>query len=373
MQISKTNLKNNKKLTFISDFLKPYTKRAFLVGGSVRNLLLGFKIDDFDIELYDLGVKEFEILMKKLGAKGVGKSFFVYKFKNFDLALARKENKISKGHRGFEVSLCKDEKEGAKRRDFTCNALMLNLFSFELLDFFGGVKDLESKILRHIDDTSFKEDSLRVLRALYFVAKFGFSIDENTLNLMKTMHISDLSLDRINAELYKLFKGEYLLKSFKYLQILGLEEKIFTRNFADEKESKKFELLLENARKFIKDEGLFLYLYLNHFKIDKELFFKKTRLKKDFLKAAKQPYFENELSDFDLAQISTQMPLKSWLGLWNEERIKRVKKLGIYENKFQSKISSEELIKQGFNGKDLGLELKKLREKELKIYLKGLK
>lgn len=369
MQALKINLKNNAELSFISNFLKPYTKRAFLVGGSVRDLLLGFKINDYDIEIYDIPALEFENLMQKLGAKGFGKSFFVYKFKNFDLALARKENKIAAGHKGFEVELCKDEKEGAKRRDFTFNALMINLFNFELLDFYGGVKDLENKTLKHINETSFKEDSLRVLRALYFVSKFNFDIDEKTLNLMQTMDISDLSLDRINSELYKLFKGEYLFKAYKYLQKLGLEEKIFGQSFKDE----NFVFLLENTRKFIKDEALFLYLYLNHFKLDKESFFKKTKLKKNFLKAANQAYFEDKISDFDLAKIATKMPLKSWLGLWNDERIEKAKELGLYEDKFQSKISAKELMKQGFKAEPLGLKLKILREEELKDYLKGLK
>ncbi|WP_276882831.1 CCA tRNA nucleotidyltransferase [Campylobacter cuniculorum] len=368
MQISKTSLKNNAELSFITDFLKAHTQRVFLVGGSVRDLLLGLEIDDYDIEIYDLSVLEFENLMQKLGAKGFGKSFFVYKFKNYDLALARKENKISQGHRGFEIQPCENEKEGAKRRDFTFNALMLNLFNFELLDFYGGIKDLENKTLRHIHEKSFKEDSLRVLRALYFVAKFNFDISDETLNLMKTMDISDLSLHRINAEFYKLFKGEYLLKAYKYLQKLNLEQKIFGQNFKDE----KFPFLLENARKFVKDEGLFLYLYLNHFKINKKLFFEKTQFKKSFLRAVNQAYFEEDISDFDLAKISMQMPLKSWLGLWNEERIERAKKLKLYENKFQSKISSKKLIEQGFKGKNLGLELKRLKEEELKAYLKGL-
>lgn len=102
MQISKISLKNNPDLQFIAEFLKPYTKRAYLVGGSVRDLFLGLKICDYDIELYDIKPKDFEKIMQKLGAQGFGKSFFVYKFKNYDLALARTENKISHGHKGLK-------------------------------------------------------------------------------------------------------------------------------------------------------------------------------------------------------------------------------------------------------------------------------
>ena len=147
MQTSKISLKNNADLKFVIDFLSPYTQRAYLVGGSVRDLFLGLEIYDYDIELYDITPSDFEKMMKKLGAQGFGKSFFVYKFKNYDFALARTENKTGYGHTGFEVQICNDEKLGAKRRDFTINSMMINLFNDEFLDFYGGLKDLEQGIL----------------------------------------------------------------------------------------------------------------------------------------------------------------------------------------------------------------------------------
>jgi tRNA nucleotidyltransferase (CCA-adding enzyme) len=121
----------------IINFLKPHTKRAYLVGGALRDILMHKTPTDFDIEIYDITPKKFEILMNKLGAKGVGKSFFVYKYKNFDLSLPRTENKIDKGHKGFEVKICQNEKEASKRRDFTINSIMLNIFTNEILDFYS--------------------------------------------------------------------------------------------------------------------------------------------------------------------------------------------------------------------------------------------
>lgn len=371
MQISKISLKNNPDLVFIADFLKPYTQRAYLVGGSVRDLLLGFKLNDYDIELYDLSLNDFEKAMQKLKAQGVGKSFFVYKFKNFDLALARTENKISYGHKGFEVKICNDEKIGAKRRDFSFNALMINLFNGELLDFYGGVEDLKQGLIRHIDSKSFQEDSLRILRAITFVSRFGFKIAKESLSLMQNMDINDLSQDRINAELYKIFKSSYLALAYEYLQILGLEKKLF--NFDSSFAYKEFKTMLENSRKTIKDEALFLYLYLNFFGLNKEEFFKKTKLKKELLRKVNQVFFKDKMSDFDLAKIAFDMPLKEWLGLWDKKRIQRAKNLKLYEKKFQSKIKPETLIKQGFVGKKLGLRLKELKEEELCEYLKRLK
>ncbi|KAA6227204.1 MULTISPECIES: CCA tRNA nucleotidyltransferase [unclassified Campylobacter] len=369
MQISKISLKTKPELAFIRDFLRSYTKRAFLVGGSVRDLFLGLEVNDFDIELYDLSIEDFEKLMQKLGAKGFGKSFFVYKFENFDLSLARIENKISYGHKGFEVSLCQDEKIAAKRRDFSINALMINIFNDELLDFYNGLNDLQNGILRHIDDDSFKEDSLRILRAIYFVSRFNFDINDLSLKLMQSMDISDLSLDRINSELYKFFKGQYLSKAFFYLQKLNLEKRLFNLDTNDE----NFIILLEKYRKFIKDDSFFLYFYLNYFNINKKDFFKRTRLKNSYLKASYEPFFKDDMSDFDFMKISTLMPLKTWLGLWDEERIKRARELKIYNESFKSEISSQSLMQQGFYGKMLGEKLASLKELELKNYLKKFK
>ena len=80
------------ELQEIINFLKPYTKRAYLVGGATRDILMSKTPMDFDIEIYDIEYNQFKILMQKLGAKGVGKSFFVYKYKNFDLSHPRTES-----------------------------------------------------------------------------------------------------------------------------------------------------------------------------------------------------------------------------------------------------------------------------------------
>ena len=116
-------------------FLKPYTKRAYLVGGSVRDLCLDEALHDLDIEVYDIEPTVFDSLMQSVGAVGVGKSFFVYKLGNIDFSLPRVERKSGVGHAAFEVQVCQDEKEASRRRDFSVNAMMLNIFNGELLDF----------------------------------------------------------------------------------------------------------------------------------------------------------------------------------------------------------------------------------------------
>ena len=304
--------------------------------------------------------------MQDLGAKGFGKSFFVYKYKNFDLSLARYENKISKGHRGFKTFICDNEKEASFRRDFTINSMMMNIFDDRFLDFYGGLEDLNSGILRHIDDDKFKEDSLRVFRAVHFVSRFDFKVHQKSLELMRAMDISDLSLDRINIELYKFFSAKNLLLGFLLLQDLNLEEKVFHFSSKDHKDEFFFKNLLESTRAFILDSGLFLYLYLNLFKIDKKDFFSKTKMKKEFLKKSLQSFIKDGLSYEELCFIALKMPLKEWLGLWDKKRIFMAKKLSLYEEKFKVYINTNELIKDGFKDKDLALKIRALQRVAIK-------
>ena len=221
----------NRELEFLKKFFAPYTKRVYLVGGCVRDEFLGIKSTDFDVEVYDIFPKDFENLMKKIDAKGVGKSFFVYKWKNFDIALPRTETKVSKGHKGFDVNLTDNEKEASKRRDFTMNALMKNIYTNEILDFWNGIKDIKNRIIRHIDDEKFKEDSLRVLRAMQFSARFKFKIAKETIKICQDMELNDLSKERKYMEFEKMFKSRFLYYGFYYFIILKIAKKLFDLKF----------------------------------------------------------------------------------------------------------------------------------------------
>ncbi len=258
---------SNPDLEFLKTFFAPYTKRVYLVGGCVRDEFLGIKSKEFDLEVYDITPKEFDNLMKQLGAKGVGKSFFVYKWKNFDIALPRKETKISKGHRGFEVEIIQDEKLASKRRDFTMNALMKNIFTNEILDFWGGIKDIKNKIIRHIDDKTFIEDSLRVLRAMQFASRLHFKIHPLTIKLCKKIDLNDLSKDRIYMEFEKMFKSNYLYYGFYYFIVLDIAKKLLNLEF-----NKKEFFHLAKIYKNNPIESFFLYhliyyKHLNHEKV----------------------------------------------------------------------------------------------------------
>jgi tRNA nucleotidyltransferase (CCA-adding enzyme) len=135
-------------ITTVTDYLtQNYNAKCYVVGGAVRDRILGDECKDYDIECFGISVDDFEIAMEHLGAQGVGKSFFVYKYHDLDIALPRTEQKVSPGHRGFEVSLATEEKEASKRRDFTINALMYDIQNEQILDFWHGLDDLEHKVL----------------------------------------------------------------------------------------------------------------------------------------------------------------------------------------------------------------------------------
>lgn len=206
---------NNRDLArTIAEKVKDAGGRAYFVGGCVRDTLLGIENKDVDIEVHGLAPEILFDLLKEVGEPlAFGESFGIYSLKgeNIDVALPRKEHATGRGHRDFEVFVDPDigPENAARRRDFTINALMQDILTGEVLDFFGGRKDLEDKALRHIDDESFVEDPLRVLRAAQFASRFGMTVAPETIDLCKGIDVSYLSRERVEEELKKaLLKGK---------------------------------------------------------------------------------------------------------------------------------------------------------------------
>ena len=365
-----TSIYKNSELDFFRSLFAPFSKRVYLVGGCVRDALLGREIYDYDIEVYDIGPAKFDELMTSIKASGVGKSYFIYKYKNYDLGLPRSESKTGNSHKDFAVSYINDPSLASLRRDFTVNAMMMNIFNGEILDFHGGKKDLEGKTLRHIDSEKFKEDPLRVLRSVQFSARLDFSIADDTLELMKTLDLAHLSKDRINAELIKFFRSEHLEKGAFYLFKLSLFEQIFGVQICKNDE---FLSELKSARNFVNDERLFLYMLFGKFELDAKEILEKMRLPKSYFSILKEPFFKAMPSDRELLEIALNMPLKSWLGAYNKERIERAKELGIYERKFEPKIDVREILAAGFKNEMIAAEIKRRQELEISNYLAKLK
>lgn len=199
--------------------------RLYYVGGYVRDRLLGRDSKDIDVEIH--GVTEAELIevLKQFGQVDfVGESFGVYLIKGVDIdfCLPRRERKTGEKHTDFEVITdpFMGTFEASKRRDFTINAIMEDVLTGEIIDHFYGVDDIANRVIRVVDNVTFQEDSLRVLRALQFSARFGFSIEPLTIELMKSMSLLHLAKERIYTEIEKgMVKGHpkhfvHLLKSF---------------------------------------------------------------------------------------------------------------------------------------------------------------
>lgn len=187
-----------------------------IVGGSVRDHLLGITPKDFDIEVFKLSLDKLEsALSKNFKVDAVGRSFGVLKVTigehTFDVALPRRENKNGIGHRGFVVESDPNMSfaDAASRRDFTMNAIGFDSLDHVFLDPWGGRKDIEARTIRHVSD-HFDEDPLRVLRGCQFAARFGFIIDGATITKCQKLRpeLATLPVERLWEEWKKL-----LLKS----------------------------------------------------------------------------------------------------------------------------------------------------------------
>ena len=169
--------------------------RALLVGGCVRDLLMGVAPKDWDLEVYGLQPAKLRAVLDGFGSVNVvGEAFSVYKLDGeIDVSIPRRDRKAGKGHRGFviEGDPQMDPAEAARRRDFSINAIMQDPLTGEVIDPHHGRADLENKILRAVSAETFAEDSLRVLRAAQFAARFEFEVDPTTASLCRSIDLSD--------------------------------------------------------------------------------------------------------------------------------------------------------------------------------------
>ena len=220
------------KVISLSQAIREAGGRALLVGGCVRDPLLGAQPNDWDLEVYHLEAVRLREILDRFGSVNVaGESFTVYKLGHeLDVSIPRRERKSGRGHKAFviegdpEMSIA----EAARRRDFTINAILQDPLIGELIDPFAGRRDIERRILRAVSMETFAEDSLRVLRAAQFAARFQFDIDPDTVELCRSIDLSDLPAERIWGEMEKL-----LLRALRpsigleWLRKLGVIEKLF--------------------------------------------------------------------------------------------------------------------------------------------------
>ena len=191
----------------IAEAVRDRGGRALLVGGCVRDEILGRAPKDLDLEVFGVPAPDLHDLLQRFGRVDlVGESFAVYKVGGLDVALPRRESKSGRGHKGFiirgdsELSYA----DAARRRDFTVNAISRDPLSGELIDPFNGRTDLEARVLRVVDPAFFGDDSLRVLRALQFAARFELSVDAETRDILRSIPLDDLPAERVWGEIEKL-------------------------------------------------------------------------------------------------------------------------------------------------------------------------
>lgn len=201
-----------------------------LVGGTVRDRLLGTEPKDYDVEVYGLKPDRVREVLEGIGrVNTVGEHFAVYKLVFYrpaqdrnddfnlpgaavqerfeiDVSLPRRESKAGRGHRGFviEGDPSMTFADAARRRDFTINAILYDPLTDKTVDPYGGREDLKNSLLRAVAADTFVEDSLRVLRAVQLAARFQMTIEPRTAELCRTIDLSDLPHERIWGEIEKL-------------------------------------------------------------------------------------------------------------------------------------------------------------------------
>ena len=210
----------------VARIVKAAGGRALLVGGCVRDALLGGEPKDLDLECFGIAAQDLQTaLAERFALDLVGMSFGVIKLHHLDvdIALPRRETKLGLGHRAFgmEHDPNLSVAEASARRDFTVNAIYRDPLTDELIDPWNGRADLERRVLRHVSD-HFREDPLRVLRGMQFVARFDLTPAEDTIAVCRQMTPEGLPPERLFEEWAKLLtKGVRISKGLEFLRATG--------------------------------------------------------------------------------------------------------------------------------------------------------
>jgi len=185
--------------------------RALVVGGAVRDSLLGGEPKDFDIEVHGIGYDRLAEFLSEHGRVDlVGKSFGVVKLNagghEYDFSVPRRDSKFGLHHRDFHATFDEEisPQEAASRRDFTINAMAYDPLEEKLLDFFGGADDLKNHVLR-ATSAAFAEDPLRVLRGMQFACRFDLALDPETASMCQSIsdQYTTIAKERVADEFMK--------------------------------------------------------------------------------------------------------------------------------------------------------------------------
>ncbi len=218
----------------IAEIFTSHGYELYLVGGAVRDYILGKENHDYDLTTSALP-EEVKAMFKATINTGLkhGTVTVVFNRQHYEITTFRTESDYSDSRHPDSVTFVRSLDEDLKRRDFTINALAVDILTGEIIDRHGGIEDLEKRIIRAIGvpEERFKEDALRMLRACRFSSKLDFDIEKETLLSIKDLHgnIEKVSKERIKDELDKLLLSPYPSKGLAYMEETGLWETIMGR------------------------------------------------------------------------------------------------------------------------------------------------
>ena len=220
------------KVVKLAEAVRADGGRALLVGGCVRDELMSTQPKDWDLEVYGVQPARLRELLDQFGSVNVvGEAFTVYKLgSHLDVSLPRRERKTGRGHRAFviEGDPAMSFADATARRDFTINAILQDPLTGEIIDPHHGRDDLKIGVLRAVSPDTFAEDSLRVLRAAQFAARFEFRIEPGTVVLCRSIDLSDLPSERIWGETEKLLlRARRPSIGLGWLHALGVLDQLF--------------------------------------------------------------------------------------------------------------------------------------------------
>jgi len=225
--------------------------QVYIVGGIVRDVYMGLPLGDIDVEIHDIEARQLEVILQQFGTCSlVGASFGVYKLYGVDWSLPRHDVRVAHDgrhpdeshpdeshpdgrhpdgrHPQIQIDIHLDIREAARRRDLTINALMYDMQNNIIHDFFGSFDDCDRRLLRSPDVQFFADDPLRFFRVMHFVGRFDAFVDAELFEMCKTMNISDISRERVEQELYKLFLySHFPSRGFRFLHDCGQLQKWF--------------------------------------------------------------------------------------------------------------------------------------------------
>lgn len=215
----------------VIDVIERHGGIVLYVGGCVRDILLGRKTKDFDMEVYLINADTiFNILSEHFCVIKVGVSFGVIKIVdyNIDLSIPRIDIKHGIGHKGFVINFSPYSNfyKSSSRRDFTINAIGYDYKIDRLIDVYGGLQDILSKNINSISYDSFNDDPLRILRGVRFASQLGFSIGY-IIHSFSLRELSCLSKERISSEIIKILKAKYTSIGIIYIIKHNIKLNIF--------------------------------------------------------------------------------------------------------------------------------------------------